>query len=123
MGRRKKTGSSGSLTALTGRSRWEASDARTVLAAWRGSGGSLAAFSRRHGLSYYRIQSWRKRLAEPPAAPTFHPIRVVERTTAPTAGSESDAIAVVVRGGRRVVVGAGFDPSVLVALVEVLEGC
>jgi hypothetical protein len=47
----------------------------------------------------------------------------VERTTAPTAGSESDAIAVVVRGGRRVVVGAGFDPSVLVALVEVLEGC
>lgn len=122
MARRRKS-SPGSLTTVVGRSRWGASDARTVLAAWRASGESLAAFSRRHGLSYYRLQSWRKRLAEPSELAVFHPVRVVDGGIVPPTNDEGDAIAVVVRGGRRVVVGAGFDPSVLVALVEVLERC
>lgn len=122
MAGRKERISLGSLTSVKGRSRWRASDAREVLAAWRASGESLAAFTRRHDLSYYRIQSWRKRLSESSVPPTFHPVRVVDARSLSN-GAESDPIAVVVRGGRRVVVGAGFDPSVLVRLVEALERC
>lgn len=41
---------------------WSPDDAKRVLAEWRQSGSSLAAFARRHGISPARLYWWRKRL-------------------------------------------------------------
>ena len=50
------------LAALRGPRQWKADDARRVLAAWRRSGQSLAAFSQVHGVNKQRITWWRARL-------------------------------------------------------------
>jgi transposase-like protein len=42
--------------------RWNASLARRVLARWRKSGATLAAFARKHGVSAQRLSWWQKRL-------------------------------------------------------------
>ena len=44
--------------------RWTTRDARRVLAACDGSGLSVAAFAREHGLKDQRLSWWRKRLGE-----------------------------------------------------------
>ena len=44
--------------------RWNARTARKVLAAWRASGASQAAFGREHGIGTWRLGWWRKRLEE-----------------------------------------------------------
>ena len=44
--------------------RWTTKDARRVLAACDGSGLSVAAFAREHGLKGQRLSWWRKRLGE-----------------------------------------------------------
>lgn len=44
------------------RRHWSADHARGMLAAWRKSGLSLAAFARRQGLNAERLRWWRKRL-------------------------------------------------------------
>jgi transposase-like protein len=41
---------------------WTDDDARTVLEEWRRSGDSIAAFARSHGVSAWRLYSWRKKL-------------------------------------------------------------
>jgi hypothetical protein len=48
-------------------------------------------------------------------------VEVSGRALAPMAGTGS-ALAVVLRGGRRIEVGRGFDAGVLEQLVRVLEG-
>jgi transposase-like protein len=42
--------------------RWNATTARTVLAAWRASGTSLSAFARENGVGVWRLGWWRKQL-------------------------------------------------------------
>jgi hypothetical protein len=44
---------------------WNEKEARKVLAAWRASGETLAAFARSRGLVPQRLAWWRKRLALP----------------------------------------------------------
>jgi transposase-like protein len=108
------------LAALSASRYWRAAEAEQVLAAWQRSGQSVTAFARRHGMSERRLLRWRARL-QPAAAPVFHPVRVVERTGSSTARSP-EALELELRGGRRVRVGAGFDPELLEALVRTVEG-
>jgi transposase-like protein len=101
---------------------WRTEDAQRVLGAWRRSNLSMAAFAREHGLVRARLARWQRRLRtrrSDSQAVAFHPVRVVM----PSEGrskSES-AIELVLAGGRRVVVGRGFDAVVLEELVRVVE--
>jgi hypothetical protein len=53
--------------------------------------------------------------------PTFLPIRLAEGITPSLEPSPPSAIQVVLRQGRRVAVGPGFDPETLRRVVAVLE--
>ncbi len=110
---------------------------------WRESGLSLPAFCQRHGFRRGTMQNWvykptLKRAVEdarrasqtagdtpavtdelPAQTPTFLPVRLAEVIT-PEPGSRS-AIEVVLRQGRRVAVGPGFDPETLRRVVAALE--
>ena len=108
-----------SLAAVMASGYWRVAEAEEVLAAWRHSGQSVAAFARRHGLSDRRLLRWRARLA--PAAPVFHPVRVVERTELRASGG-AEPLELELRGGRRIRVPAGFDPELLEQLVRTVEG-
>lgn len=111
-----------SLRAIVRKSYWRAEDARVLLAAWRGSGLTLAAFARRHGFSRSRLAQWQTREPED-AVPRFHPVRLVEHgERASTAASPALE---VIPGSRRVVVPPGFDAAQLRAVLRALEepGC
>src|SRR5205814_875957 len=107
---------------------------------WHNSGLSLPAFCQRHGLNSGTMQGWvykrphkgaieRARRVDrsaqapsehPPAAAAFLPVRIVG------AGSEHEGtgcsgVEIVLGGGRRVVIGAGFDSETLRRVVAVLE--
>jgi transposase len=86
---------------------------------WRASGLSVGAFCTRHGLTQPSFYAWRRRLqrqdAEPPA---FVPVRVVP-DDAPAADGRVD---VLLRDGRSIRVGPGFDPTTLRQVLAVLEG-
>ncbi len=111
-----------SLAALTANRYWRAVDAKQVLAAWRHSGQSAAAFALDHGLSAARLLRWRARLT-PTAAPVFHPVRVVERLGLQSIGAvKPEPLELVLRGGRRIRVPAGFDAALLEELVRTVEG-
>ncbi len=118
----RQNGTTRALTALSASRYWRAAEAEQVLAAWRRSGRSVADFARQHGVSDRRLLRWRARLE--PAAPRFHPVRVVERTR-PIPARSPEPLELELRGGRRVRVPAGFDPEQLEALVRTVEswGC
>ncbi len=112
---------------------WSARDAEIVLRAQRASGLSEAEFSQRHGLRSERLERWRRRLGEPALASgwtgsepqDFLPVRAIARAPLAVAGERDRAagvMEVVLRGGRRVLVGADADPSAVARLVAALEG-
>ena len=115
----RQNGTTRALAALIASRYWRAAEAEEALAAWGRSGQSGAAFARQHGLSVRRLLRWRARLK--PAAPVFHPVRVVERAR-PIAPRSPAALELELRGGRRVRVPADFDPELLEALVRTVEG-
>jgi hypothetical protein len=110
------------LTATLRGRYWRAAEAGRVLAAWRASGRSLAAFADEHGLSRARLARWRERLqGKRMPAPVFHPVRVVgERERGATAPTPAP-LELVVEGGRRIRITAGFDAELLAELVRVVE--
>ena len=115
-------GTTRSLATLIGNRYWRAADAEQVLEAWRRSGQSAAAFAREHGLSAARLLRWRTRM-ELPAAPVFHPVRVVSRQRSnPIAPTRPEPLELELRGGRRIRVPAGFDAELLEELVRTIEG-
>jgi hypothetical protein len=101
---------------------------------WHKSGLSLPAFCQRRGLNSGTMQGWvYKRTHKgaidrarrvggtaqgPPAAAAFLPVRVlgVEHE-----GTGRSGVEIVLGAGRRVVIGAGFDPETLRRVVAVLE--
>src|SRR6266571_1147428 len=92
-------GTTRSLAALMANRYWRPADAQRVLEAWRGSGRSVAAFARQHGLSTARLLRWRARL-EPRVAPVFHPVRVVERPRpTPATVARPEPLELELRGG------------------------
>jgi len=120
---------------------------RQALADWSGSGLSKVAFCRERGLSPSAFHWWKGELVrrdaarrsrssgpsspkaqETKARPAFVAVRVAESAVAGAAvpltanGGVKGAVEVVLRGGRRVRVGSGFDAEVLAGVVRVLEG-
>jgi len=112
---------------------------RKVLGAWAKSGLTQAAFCRERGIAVASFAWWKRELArrdaertETPqqsgtaatpdlaAGPMFVPVRV--KPTEAGRSGDADGIEIVVRGGRRVRVGAGFDAQALARVVSVLEG-
>ena len=115
-----RNGTKGALAPLVAKRRWGATDAERMLAAWRASGQSVAAFARQHGLSSVRLLRWRAQL-EHRAVPVFHPVQVVQGAQA-AAMATTAGLDLEVRGGRRIRVYAGFDPVLLEELVRTVEG-
>lgn len=91
---------------------------RRRLEEWQRSGLTGRAFCQQHGLSEPSFYGWRREIArrdgERAAAerqPAFVPVRVVA----------AEPIEVLVRGGRVVRVGPGFDAAQLRAVIQALE--
>ena len=127
------------------RQRFRAAQWAVLIDEWKASGLNLTEFCQRRGLSRGTMQGWvykptlkraienARRGASLTAAktsqkdassvpsPAFLPVRLVE-ATAPTPEAKSHAaIEVVLTGGRRILVGPGFDPQTLRQVVAALE--
>ena len=98
--------------------RWRPADAREVLAKWEQSGLTLTAFAQAQGLDPARLSRWRSRLAGPDApAVGFHRVKVLTPSGVTPAGIE-----VITTRGDRIAVHAGFDPDLLIQVVDTLNG-
>jgi transposase-like protein len=104
------------------RRRRSRTEVEQLVANYEASGLTRVAFCARHGLSLSTFSRHRKR-RERQAASSPNPLLAVElsppRASVAAAGG---ALAVVVRGGRRIEVSRGFDAGALRQLVRVLEG-
>jgi hypothetical protein len=94
-----------------------------LIAEYESSGLSRHEFCRERGLGLSTLDRYRtqqKRQA-PASRNAFVAVEISGRAPAPVA-TTSSALAVVLRGGRRIEVGRGFDTGALEQLVHVLEG-
>jgi hypothetical protein len=65
------------MAGLAAKAKWDVTDARAVVRAWRASGESKAAFARRLGINEQRLGYWAARVSEPSGKPVrFHRVRV-----------------------------------------------
>lgn len=112
---------------------WSAADAEVVLRAQQASGLSEVEFSRRHGLRGRRLERWRRRLGDgaqttawtTPATLDFLPVRALASPPMADGAEERHGrgvMEVILRGGRRVLVGAEVDPAAVARLAAALEG-
>src|ERR1039457_4083269 len=94
-----------------------------VVAEFESSGLSRIEFCRQRGLALSTLGRYRKRRARqaPAVSSALLAVQVSGRTPAPL-GATGSALVVVLRGGRRIEVGRGFDTGALEQLVRVLEG-
>ena len=107
---------------------WRATDAAVVVAAWRTSGLSATAFSKRVGCSARRLLRWARE--EKPACdaavePSGDAAGVVRLLELRPAGREQSTPLEVIAGAVSVRVSRGFDPQTLREVLEVLleTGC
>jgi|WetSurSiteA1Bulk_404760.scaffolds.fasta_scaffold185313_1 hypothetical protein len=106
------------ISQLSAAKRWRLADAREVLAKWEQSGLTLTGFAQSHGLDPARLSRWRSRLARPEEpAVRFHPVKVLSPS-----GPTCSGIEVITSAGHRIAVHPGFNPSLLIQVVEVLDG-
>ena len=101
--------------------RWKADEAREVLAQWRRSGMSAAAFARERGLSSMRLSYWAKQLGSEPTAPVqFVPVAL-------GAASNADAVIEIAHGGVTLRVRESLDAEhvgqLCAALVRAVRPC
>jgi transposase-like protein len=94
------------------RNRWAA-----LIARWRDSGMSMAAFCREHELSYFQFVRWRRRLERETSSSPLTLIPILR--AAPVGGG---AIVVRLPDGVAVEVAPGFDFAVVVAVMQALQG-
>ena len=94
-----------------------------LIAEYESSGLSRSEFCRERGLSLSTLSRYRKRRARqaPAGRNALLAVEVSGRAPAPI-GATGSALAVVLRGGRRIEMGRGFDTGALEQLVRVLEG-
>jgi len=93
-----------------------------VVAEYESSGLSRIEFCRERGLALSTLGRYRRRERQAPAGSgALLAVEVSGRAAAPL-GTTGSALAVVLRGGRRIEVGRGFDTGALEQLVRVLEG-
>jgi hypothetical protein len=68
------------LVELAGLRYWNEHEARVVVEAWRRSGESRAAFSRRYGIHPTRLGRWARQMGDRAEGPVlFHPVHLVQR--------------------------------------------
>ena len=94
---------------------------REIVERQRASGSTAAAFCRDNGIATSSFFAWKRKLGCQPAA--FVEATVVG--TPPVADARPSArasIEVLLRNGRRVRVGRGFDHGLLAEVVAALEG-
>lgn len=87
--------------------RWQESDGRRVVEAWRNSGESAGVFARRLGVDEQRLYWWRRRLGHSAAQPAPPPSALEQALAAPV------LLPVTIRRGH----GAGGGDAALVAEV------
>jgi len=94
-----------------------------LMAEYESSGLSRIDFCRERGLGLSTLDRYRTQQKQqaPAGRNAFVAVEVSGRAPGPVA-TTSSALAVVVRGGRRIEVGRGFDTGALEQLVRVLEG-
>jgi hypothetical protein len=94
-----------------------------LVAEYESSGLSREAFCRERGVGLSTLDRYRtrRRRQAPAGSNALLAVEVSGRAAARMAGTGS-ALVAVLRGGRRIEVGRGFDTSVLAQLVRVLEG-
>ena len=93
-----------------------------LVAEFESSGLNRSEFCRERGLGLSTLARYRRRREQqmPAGGSTLLAVEVCGR--APEPARMCGALAVVLRGGRRVEVGRGFDAGTLEQLVRVLEG-
>ena len=98
-------------------------EVKQLVAEYESSGLSRSEFCRERGLGLSTLDRYRTQQKRQASAGrnAFVAVEVSGRARAPGAGTGS-ALAVVLRGGRRIEVGRGFDTGALEQLVRVLEG-
>jgi transposase-like protein len=120
---RAKKPTSKNLKKVLQKPRWEESEARIVVAAWKRSGTSMSEFSRRHGIHLARLQRWKSQIGAKAGRdggkPHFVPVRI--QSAGRDANTDGSGVEVVLEGGRRIHVGRNFDPETLIRLVAMLE--
>jgi transposase-like protein len=94
-----------------------------LVAEYESSGLSRQEFCRERGVGLSTLDRYRTRRKRqaPNGSNSLLAVEVPSRALTPIAGTGS-ALAVVLRGGRRIEVGRGFDTGALEQLVRVLEG-
>ncbi len=114
---------------MLGMSTFESTGARWagIVRAQAASGLTVAAFCAQRGLAVSTFYPWKRRLASAAAAPraaTSAPA-FVEAMVAPTDGPDERGVTIVLGaagpGTRRVLVGPGFDPRLLLDVLDTLE--
>jgi len=96
------------------RPRWNANEARDVLAALARSGKSVSAFAAEHGLDPQRLYLWRRRLGK--AEPTTFQEVIVHRAEARHMPGPAGAFEVVLASGDVVRIPSSFDAAALARL-------
>jgi transposase len=90
----------------------------------------ISATARRHGISRTLLKTWRRAYEDGALGicrvPSFAPVTVhadvpAPRSPSPPDGGGSGRVEIVLRNGRRVLVGTGVDLSALALLVEALD--
>ena len=90
----------------------------------------ISATARRHGISRALLKTWRRAFKDGELGasrlPSFAPVTVQRAVPAPqliarTGGGENGLVKILLRNGRRVLVGTGLDLPALVLLVEALD--
>jgi len=94
-----------------------------LVAEFESSGQSRIDFCRARGLALSTLGRYRRRREQqgPSGSSGLLAVEISDGAAAPIAGT-GGALAVVLRGGRRIEVGHGFDTGALEQLVRVLEG-
>jgi transposase len=90
----------------------------------------ISATARRHGISRALLKTWRRAYEDgefgASGLPNFAPVTVLQDVPAPrsiakTGDNKHGRVEIVLRNGRRVLVGTGVDLPALVLLVEALD--
>jgi hypothetical protein len=96
---------------------------RRMVRDWRNSGLSVRDFCADKDLTEASFYAWRRTIAERDAeAVRFVPVRVVpEKQTVATDDGVGTGLELLLRAGRRLRIGPGFDAATLQRLLTVLE--